>query len=252
MANGLSTQNPVDRESFKKYCLRRLGYGAINVNVTSQQIDDRIDDALLKFWEFHMDGTQKVYYLYALQPADFTNKYITLPNDYIGAVQLWEAGDAFNSNNIFNFRYQFSLNDLYPLTMGSVLGYWMTMTNLQFLGQIFVGQTPIRYNRHNNRLYMDMDWGRFDVGNFIVAETYQIMNPDDNPSVWSNQWLKKYATALIKLQYGENLKKHQGLPMPGGVQFSGQQIWNEAQVEIEELEHSVVHDWSLPVNDMIG
>ena len=248
----LSGQNPSSRETFKIYCLRRLGFGVININVSKEQVDDRIDDALKYWWDYHFEGTEKAYYKYQLTTDDITNKYITLPENIIGAVQMFESGDTFNTANMFNIRYQIMLNDLYTLTSVSLVPFYMAMQHLSFLEQIFVGDQPIRFNRHNNRFYIDTDWSRYNGGEWLVVEAYQIVDPSVSTKAWSDRWLQAYGTVLIKRQWGENLKKFGNMQMPGGIIFNGQQIWDEAMKEIEALEHDMIHSYSLPVSDMIG
>jgi hypothetical protein len=243
---------PTTRAAFKTYCLRRLGQGVINVNVSNEQVEDRIDDALAFWWDYHFEGTEKTYYKYQITQTDIDNKYITIPDNIIGAVQIFQVGDLFNVDNMFNIRYQISLNDLYTLTAQSVIPYYMTMQHLELLQMLFVGEMPIRYNRHNNQVHIDDDWKRFSVGNWLVVEAYQVIDPDTYAEAWGDRWLQRYATALIKRQWGENMKKFQGMPMPGGMVMNGQQIYNEAVMEIKEIEDEIVHSYSLPCMDMIG
>lgn len=243
---------PTSRALFAQYCLRKLGKPVIEINVADEQVDDRINDAIQYWMDYHFDGAEKTYYKYQLQDADFVNKYITMPDNIIGAVNVFNPGTLTGIDNMFNIRYQIALNDLYTLTSISLVPYFMTMQNLQFIEYLLIGQFPIRYNRHINRLYLDMDWQRFGTGQFLLVEAYQVVDPDVWTKAWSDRWLRLYATALIKKQWGENLKKFTGMTMPGGVQFNGQQIWNEANEEIEKLEAEMINSYSLPVTDMIG
>jgi hypothetical protein len=128
----------------------------------------------------------------------------------------------------------------------------MALTHIQFLEQMLVGQQPLRYNRHINRLYIDMDWSRVDVGEYLLVEAYEIVNPDVYTHAWSDRWLLRYAACLIKQQWGNNLKKFDGMKMPGGLTFNGQRIYEEATQERAELEKEMIHSYSLPVTDMIG
>jgi hypothetical protein len=128
----------------------------------------------------------------------------------------------------------------------------MALQHVQFLEQMLVGQQPIRYNRHMNRLYVDMDWNIISSGDYIVAEAYQIVDPDVYTDAWADRWLLRYATCLIKLQWGNNLKKFQGMQLPGGIQFNGQKIYEEALQERIDLEKEMITSYSLPVTDMIG
>jgi hypothetical protein len=252
MASNGVTSYITNRNDFKEYCLRRLGKPVIDLNLDEDQINDRIDDALKFYWDYHFDGTDKTYYKYQLTQEDIDNKWIPVPENVIGVVRIFPLGDYIATNNIFNIRYQIALNDLYTLTYQSMVPYYMAFQQLQLLEQLLVGEQPIRYNRNGNRLYIDVNWDKMTAGYFVVAEAYQIVNPDTYNDVWNDRWLQKYATALIKKQWGSNLTKFIGLQLPGGVQFNGEKIYNDATEEIEKLEQTMIMDYSLPVADMIG
>lgn len=244
---------PNSRSTFKDYCLRSLGYPVIEINVDDDQVDDRIDEALKYWWDYHFDGTEKMYYRHQVTSTDRTNKYITLPDNIIGAVNLFSIGDpSVRSDDLFNIRYQIALNDLYTLTSVSLVPYYMTMQHLAVIQELLVGRQPIRYNRHRNILYVDMDWNTINNGEYLLVEAYQVVDPDTYTDAWGDRWLLTYATALIKRQWGNNLKKFQGMQMPGGLTFSGQQIYDEAIEEIKKLEEEMINSYSLPVIDMIG
>lgn len=243
---------PTDRASFKEYCLRKLGKPVIEINVDDDQVDDRIDEALRYYWDYHFDGSDKIYYKYQVTQTDITNRYITMPDNVIGVINLFPVGQALNTNNLFNIRYQIALNDLYTLTSVSMVPYYMALQHVQFLEQMLVGQQPIRYNRHINRLYVDMDWNIINIGDYIIAEAYQIVDPDVYSKVWGDRWLARYAEALIKEQWGQNLKKFEGMQLPGGLKFNGQTIYNEALTERKSMEQEMIMNYSMPVSDMIG
>lgn len=243
---------PTSRATFKEYCLRSLGKPVIEINVDDDQVDDRIDEALKYYWDYHFDGSEKLYYKYQVTDQTKADRYITMPENVIGVINLFPVGQALNTNNLFNIRYQIALNDLYTLTSVSMVPYYMAMQHVQFLEQMLVGQQPIRYNRHMNRLYVDMDWNIISSGDYIVAEAYQIVDPDVYTDAWADRWLLRYATCLIKLQWGNNLKKFQGMQLPGGIQFNGQKIYEEALQERIDLEKEMITSYSLPVTDMIG
>lgn len=243
---------PTNRNEFKEYCLRKLGKPVLQINVTDEQVDDRVDEALKYYWDYHFDGSEKIYYKHQVTDIDKTNKYITLPDNIIGAVNIFPVGAALNTNNLFNIRYQIALNDLYTLTSISMVPYYMALTHIQLLEQLLVGQQPLRYNRHTNKLYLDMDWDRFDSGNYLIVEAYEVINPDVYTDAWSDRWLARYATELIKKQWGGNIKKFGGMQMAGGITFNGQQIYNEAHDEIVKLEAEMINSYSLPSNMMIG
>ena len=243
---------PTSRQQFKSYCLRKLGSPVIEINVDDDQVEDRVDEALLYFADYHFDATDKVYFKYQLTVDDITNQYIPIPENIIGVVNIFDIGSAIGTSDLFNIRYQIALNDLYSFSSTQVTPYYMAMSNIQFLEQILVGRQPIRYNRHVNRLYIDCDWTQMNPGYFVVAECYQVIDPDTYTRTWSDRWLARYGTCLIKQQWGQNLSKFSGLKMPGGVMFNGDKIYNDAITEREALEKEMIYSYSLPVTDMIG
>jgi hypothetical protein len=241
------------REQFKEYILRRLGSPVIDINVDDEQIEDRIDDALLKYRDYHFDGMQHVYYPYQLTQTDITNQYVTLPEDFVGVTRIFDINDSYGAMNLFNVRYQLHLNELFNISSVSVTPYVVAMRHIEFLEEVFVGKKPIRYNRNTDKLYIDMNWGDDTVaGQFIMIDGYREVNPEENPDVWDEPWLRQYATQLVKRQWGEHLKLYEGMNLPGGITFNGQKIWDEANEEIQKLEDQVINDYSLPVTDMIG
>ena len=240
------------RSEFKEYCLRKLGKPVIEINVDDDQVEDRIDEALKYYWDYHFDGTEKIFYKHQFTQEDIDNKYITLPQNIIGAVNIFDIGDYIATNNIFNIRYQIALNDLYTLTYQSMVPYYMAFQQLQLLEQLLVGKQPIRYNRNTNKLYVDVNWDKVTVGYYLVVEAYQIVDPTTYQDVWNDRWLQRYATALIKKQWGTNLTKFIGMQLPGGIQFNGEKIYNDAHDEIEKYEQEMISSYSLPIADMIG
>lgn len=244
---------PTTRAEFKEYCLRELGKPVIEINVDDDQVEDRIDQALRYYWDYHFDGSEMTYYKHQVTSNDITNKYITLPENIIGAVNVFSIGDpSIRADDIFNIRYQIALNDLYTLTSVSLVPYYMAMQHLATMTELLVGMQPIRYSRHKDRLYIDMDWTKLNVGEFIVVQAYEVVDPDVWPDAWGDRWLFLYCTALIKKQWGNNLKKYTGMQLPGGVSFNGQQIYQEAVEEIKDLERDMVNNLSLPAMHMIG
>ena len=243
---------PTTREEFTEYCLRKLGKPVIEINVDEDQVSDRIDEALRYYWDYHFDGSEKTYYKKIISQEDITNRYITMPDNIIGVVNIFDLGSALGLNNLFNIRYQIALNDLYTLTSVSMVPYYMAMNHIQFLEQMLIGRQPLRYNRHINKLYIDMSWDQISPGNYLVVEAYQVVDPDIYTKAWGDRWLARYASCLIKQQWGQNLKKFDGMKMPGGLTFNGQKIFDEATVERADLEREMIYTYSLPATDMIG
>jgi len=243
---------PTTRDQFKAYCLRRLGAPVIEINVDDDQVEDRVDDALRYYWDYHFDGTDKVYYKHLVTETDRTNKYITIPENIIGAINVFPIADpSIRSDDLFNIRYQIALNDLYTLTSVSMVPYYMVMEHLSLIAEMLVGKQLIRYNRHKNRLYVDMDWNSIS-NEYLLIEAYEVVDPTTYVDVWKDQWLMRYATALIKRQWGSNLTKFVGMQLPGGLTFNGEKIYNDAVAEIQDLEDKMISSYSLPVMDMVG
>jgi hypothetical protein len=242
----------MNRAGFKEYCLRDLGKPVIDINVDDFQVEDRIDEALRYYFDYHFDGSQKIYYKHQVTDQDKTNGYITLPENIMGVVKIFDLSSAYNTSSLFDVRYQFAMNDMWLLTSASMAPYVMAMEHLQFMESILIGKVPIRYNRHVNKLYLDMDWNKINTGSYLIVEAYEIVDPAVFADVWDDRWLKEYCTALIKRQWGNNLKKFEGMEMPGGVKFNGQRIYDEAINEIEKLRHEMINSYSLPASDMIG
>ena len=243
---------PTSNTDFKEYCLRKLGKGVIEINVSNAQVDDRVDEAINFYQDYHFDGTERTFYKKQITQTDKDNKYITLPDNIIGAVNMFDIGDADNTNNLFNVRYQIALNDLYTLTSQSLVPYYMAFQHLELYEQILVGKQPIRYNRHKNNFHIDMDWDKLAVDQYLLIEAYQVIDPDEYTKMYGDYWLQRYATALIKIQWGENLKKFQGMQMPGGMIMDGMSIYNEGLRDKEQLEMEMRSSYSLPAADMIG
>lgn len=244
---------PASRAEFKEYCLRKLGKPVIEINVDDDQIEDRIDESLRYYWDYHFDGSEKVYYKHAVTETDKTNKYITLPENIIGAVSVFSIGDPIvRSDDLFNIRYQIALNDLYTLTSVSMIPYYMTMEHLALISEMLVGKQPIRYSRHKDRLYVDMDWNSIKIGEYLLVEAYEIVDPDIYTDAWNDRWLQNYCTAKIKYQWGSHLTKFIGQTLPGGVQFNGERILSDAEAEIQKMEQEMISGYSMPVLDMIG
>ena len=248
-----------NRQTFKEYCLRRLGFPTIDINVDDDQVEDRIDDALQYWQDYHFDALQKLYYIRTLDATDMSNRYINLdPSvtvdsqnnnvDIIGVTRVFPITDSLASGNMFDLRYQLRLNELYDFTSASYINYTLTMQHLRSLEIMFTGEVPIRFQRHMHRLFVDWNWGaEVQAGTVVIVECYATIKPEDYIAVWNDRWLKEYATALIKRTWGGNLKKFAGVQLPGGVTLNGQQIYDEAVQEIKDLELEMSNSYELPV-----
>lgn len=240
--------NITTRDQFKNYCLRKLGFPVIDINVDDDQVEDRIDEAIQYFIDRHTDGTQKVYYIKTLTQEDIDNKYINLDPSVVvdssnnsleitGVTRIFPIQDSQATINMFDLRYQLRLNELYDFTSASYINYTLTQQHLRTLELLFTGEIPIRFNRHMRRLFIDWAWGQSEApkGQVVVIECYATLDPDIYTNMWNDRWLKEYATALIKKNWGANLKKFKGLQLPGGVTLNADEIYNDAKEEIHTL-----------------
>ena len=256
-------QPTTTREKFKDYCLRRLGFPVIEINVDDDQIEDRIDDALLYYQDYHFDGLQKIYYIKSIDQTDIDNKFLDLTQakdsanntlDIAGITRIFPVTDSQSSVNMFDLRYQLRLNELYDFTSASYINYTLTQQHLRSLELMFSGEVPIRFQRHMQRLYIDWAWGASEapVGTHVIAECYAVVDPDVYGRVWNDRWLKEYATTLIKIQWGSNLKKFSGIQLPGVVSLNGNVIFDEAMKEKERLEQDMITNYGGPLEFMMN
>ncbi len=236
---------PTNRNEFKAYCLRKLGAPAIRVKVTETQVDDRIDEAIQTWGDYYFDGSEKVFYKHQIEQADIDSQSITLPENIIGAVRIFDVG-VINSAiaNPFNLNYQIALNDLYTLASSSMVPYYAMNIQLELIEQMLVGQKPIRYNRLNNVLHVDMNWQVFIPGQYILVEAYEVVDPDVYTGAWSNRILQNYATALIKQQWAQNEGIYDA-ELVGGIKVNYQKMAEEAAADIEKWEQ-FMFDGNLP------
>lgn len=244
---------PASKDDLKDYCLRALGAPVLNIEIDDDQMEDRITQALSFYADYHFDATEKIYYKHLVTDQDKINKYIDLPENIMGAVSIFPIGSPISqSDGLFNIQYQIALNDLYTLTSVSLVPYYMAMQHLQLIEQLIVGQKPIRYNRHRNRLHVDMDWNKVNTGQYLLVEAYEVVDPDQFIDVWGDRWLLQYVTQLFKQQWAINRMKYDGIPLPGGVTTTGYRDYQDATQKIADMEADMLNSYSLPVTDMIG
>jgi hypothetical protein len=270
---------PSTKATLKSYCLRALGYGVIDINVSDDQADDRLDEALQYFAQYHYDGIEKMYLKHLITSDEVTRarsdasttatdtadnsitatwkegkNFIPIPSSVVSVVQVFPFTDTGGGGNMFDIRYQLRLNDLFDFSSTSVIQYEMTMQNLDFLEHILVGETPIRFNQHQNRLYIDMDWENdvtADV-DYMIIECYRKLDPTTYTDIYDDIYLKRYTTALLKKQWGANLSKFNGVTMLGGVTMNGETLYTQALEEQNKLEEEIQLAFELPINYMVG
>ena len=251
------------RASLKDYCLRRLGFPVIEINVDDDQLEDRIDDAIQYWQDYHFDGLQKVYYIKKVDQTDIANKYINLNNvldaanvplDIVGVTRIFPIQDSQANVNMFDLRYQLRLNELYDFTSASYVNYTLTQQHLRSLELMFSGEVPIRFNRHMKKLLIDWAWGASEApaGTTVIAECYACIDATEYNRVWNDRWIKEYTTALFKRSWANNIKKFNGLQLPGGVTLNGDKIYQEAIDEINKLEEQMETQYGAPLEFLMN
>jgi hypothetical protein len=277
---------PSTRQELIDYCKRKLGYPVLEINVADEQIEDLIDDAVQFFQERHFDGVYQTYLKYKITQNDIdrgrattsgggvgitsitvnqqvglttsfvyneTGNYLPVPNSVIGVNKIFHF-DGANSitNNMFSVKYQLFLNDIYYWGSTELLTYAMVKTYLEDIEFLLTTQKQIRFNKRQDRLYVDIDWSGVREGTYFVIDCFRTMDPNEYSKVWNDSFLKPYLTALIKRQWGQNLIKFQGVKLPGGVELNGRQFYEDAQREIDIIMERMSNTYELPPMDMIG
>jgi hypothetical protein len=265
---------PSTRETLKQYALRALGKPVIEINVDDDQLEDRIDEALQYYAQYHYDGIRRTYLKYQYTQTDKDritgnssetttknsvsttwsegNNFIVVPESVISVINIFPFSDKGNLN-LFDVRYQLRLNDLYDFSSTSIINYDIVLRHLDFLDHILVGEKPFRFVQNDNRLYIDMDWTNdLQVGEYLVIEAYRKLDPETFTDVYNDMILKRYVTALFKKNWGANLSKFNGVAMLGGVTLNGQQIYSEAIQEIEKIENEIRNSFEMSQPLMIG
>jgi hypothetical protein len=247
---------PATREQFKDHCLRSLGAPVVEINVDDDQVEDRVDEAL-QFWNyFHDDSTEKHYFKHLITSTDVTNEYITIDNTDLIQTVVRVAPIGFGGGQFMNYRYELK-KDIHALLNlnagGNLKDYYVKQTYAAML-DLVMGSDAIHfdYNPHKNQIKLEVDWTEFPAGEYLVLECYRVIDPEVYTDAYNDYYLKRYAAALIKRQWGTNLSKFDGIQMPGGVTFNGKQIFDEAMEEIIKLEEECRLTWEMPTDFYTG
>lgn len=273
---------PSSRAELKDYCLKQLGKPVLEINVDDDQIDNLIDDAIQYYHERHYDGIDRVFLKHKLTPATKTTlsqpgpvgsattspsvvgagltsatyvegvNYLPLPDSIIGVNNILKINSSTVSDGLFNIKYQLFLNDVYYYGALDLLNFAMVKRYLEDLDFLLNPHAQIRFNKKNHKLYLDIDWQQVGENEYVIIDCYRILDPADAPKLYNDWWLKKYLTALIKKQWGQNMIKFNGVLLPGGVQLNGRQIYDDGVAEVEKLEQQLKDEYELPPLDLIG
>ena len=278
---------PASRTDLINYAKRQLGAPVLEINVADEQVDDLVDDALQFFHERHFDGVIQTFLKYKITQDDVdrgrgrggnnpigivtttatssidgsdvtfsfeeNSNYLQVPPSVIGINKIFQFdGSNTVTNNMFSVKYQLFLNDIYYWGSTEILTYAMTKRYLEDIDFALNTQKQVRFNQRQDRLYLDIDWGEVTKDDYIVIDCYRLIDPNDYSRVWNDSFLKRYVTALIKRQWGQNLIKFQGVKLPGGIELNGRQIYDDAEKELENIREVMSNTYELPPLDMIG
>ena len=273
---------PSTRQGLIDYCLRQLGAPVLEINVDDDQIDDLVDDAIQYFNERHFDGVEKMYLKYKITEDDVnrgkgkgtggvgivtttatdtssrsynfyeTENYIQVPDSVIGIEKIFKFDTSSISGGMFSIKYQLFLNDLYYFNSVELLQYAMVKSYLEDIDFLLTPDKQVRFNKRQDRLYLDIDWGSQPAGEFIVIECYRALDPASFTQIYNDSFLKRYLTALIKRQWGRNLSKFRGVKLPGGIELNGGEILQQAEQELAEIKSRMSMEYELPPLDFIG
>ncbi len=277
---------PATRQELVDYCLRRLGAPILEINLDDDQIDDMVDDALQYFHERHFDGVERMYLKYKITEEDLnrgraqapngvgivtttgsstisgigtttfnfyeSSNFIQVPDSVIGIEKVFKFDTSSISGGMFSIKYQLFLNDLYYFNSVELLQYAMVKTYLEDIDFLLTTDKQIRFNKRQNRLYLDIEWGAKSKDTYLIIDCYRILNPNDFTKVYNDSFLKKYLTALMKRQWGQNLIKFRGVKLPGGIELNGRELYEDAERELESIRQRMSMDYELPPYDFIG
>ena len=282
---------PTTRKELIDYSLRQLGAPVLEINVDDEQLDDLTDDAIQLFNERHFDGVEKMYLKYKITQDDIdrgtannktdsdntvgivtttatstnisglgtitsnweeTSNFIQVPDSVIGVEKIFKFDTSSISGGMFSIKYQLFLNDLYYFNSVELMQYSMTKTYLEDIDFLLTTDKQIRFNKRQDRLYLDIDWGSEKADNYLILECYRALDPASFSGVYNDSFLKRYLTVLIKRQWGLNMMKFTGTKLPGGVELNGRQYYEDAERELEDIKQRMTLEYELPPLDMIG
>ena len=249
--------NPTSRATLIDYSKRKLGDPVVEINVDEDQLEDRLDEALQIFQEYHSEGTVRTFVSQQITADDVTNEYVSVASDILFVARMFAIDSTFGSSlNFFDIKYQMMLNDIADMHnyVGDLAYYEQMQQYLSLLDMKLNGTPQIEYSRKQDRLYIFGDFAEGDLkaGDFIVYEAYKIIDPASFTKVFNDMWLKEYTTALIKQQWGQNLIKFEGMQLPGGIVLNGRQYYEDAQAERNDLEEKIRLEHELPADFFIG
>ena len=278
---------PTTKQELIDYCKRQLGAPVLEINVADDQIDDLVDDAIQVFNERHYDGVERMYLKHKITADDIargrakntdgvgivntsaestpvsgigtitsewyeTSNFLQVPDSVVGVEKIFKFDTSTISGGMFSIKYQLFLNDLYQFNSVDLLQYSMTKSYLESIDFLLTTDKQIRFNKRQDRLYLDIDWGAEEAGSWLILDCYRALDPATFTQVYNDIFVKRYLTALIKRQWGQNLIKFRGVKLPGGIELNGREIFEDGQREIDYLRERMMIEYEVPPLDMVG
>jgi hypothetical protein len=282
---------PSSKQGLIDYALRKLGAPVLEINIDDDQIDDLVDDAIQLFNERHFDGVERMYLKYRFTQNDIdrgkannqdgsdntvglttttgtstniagygtttssfveTSNFIQVPDSVIGIEKIFKFDTSSISGGMFSIKYQLFLNDLYYFNSVELLQYSMVKSYLEDIDFLLTPERQVRFNKKQNRLYIDMDFNSMNTEDFIVIDCFRALDPDDFTKVYNDPFVKMYLVALMKRQWGQNLIKFRGVKLPGGLELNGREIYEDGERELEAVKQKMQLEYELPPLDFIG
>jgi hypothetical protein len=276
---------PGTRQELIDYTLRKLGAPVLEINVADEQIDDLVDDTIQYFNERHYDGVERMYLKYKISQEDIdrgkasgtsgvgivtttgtstiagtattfsfyeNSNYIQVPDSVIGIEKIFKFDTSTISGGMFSIKYQMFLNDLHFFGSVELLQYAMTKSYLEDIDHLLTTDKQVRFNKRQNRLYLDLDWGAQTKDTFFIIDCHRALDPANFSKIYNDSFVKKYLTALVKKQWGQNLIKFQGVKLPGGTELNGRQLYEDGERELEDIKQRMFSEYEMPPLDLIG
>jgi hypothetical protein len=273
---------PSTRQELVDYCKRQLGAPVLQINIADEQVDDIIDTAIQFYQEWHYDGVERMYLKHLITAEDVTRftesdeltstadpdgstwenrkNFIEVPDHVIGISKVFGVSSNWIRNDLFGLSNQYFLMDVFSFSSGFAFGNF-DMTNYYMIRQYFETMDMIvntgalveyRFNKRQDRLYLDIDVARIQEGNYLLIDCHRALDPEEWTQVYNDSFVKRYATALMKRQWGQNLIKYNNVQLPGGITLNGRQIWEDGENEVNQLEADMPLKYTLPPMDAIG
>ena len=275
---------PQSRGQLINFGLRKLGYPVLEINLDTDQIHDALDDTLQFFQQRHYEGIERMFLKYKITQEDVdrgsaqstdgvgivtttgiqtsnvtvtsnfyeTSNFLAMPEHVIGVNRIFKFDTSSISGGMFSIKYQLFLNDLYYFNSVNLLQYAMTKTYLEDIDHLLTTEKQIRFNRRQDRLYLDIDWGAENVGDFIVIDCFRALDPEAYKQIYNDPFVKRYFVAMMKKQWGMNLIKFRGTKLPGGIELNGREIYDDGERELQALRDRMSMDYEMPPLDFIG